>query len=321
MAVAESECRVPDKMADPVRHITNDSIALVLCTSLWSRHHPTSFILPLLQFTMTTPIDAFVLKTMEKRRKLNVGCPDLRTPLPTGAADLFSNDYLSVTTNPRVREAFIKNVSKLPLVFGSAGSRLLTGNTSTHTQFEQRMTELFGGPGCGAPLATLFNSGYDANLAFFSTIPQKGDAIVFDDFVHASIRDGISASQLKATGSIYPFKHNSLESYRERIQHALKTHPNIAAGKATLFIAVETMYSMDGDYAPLRQIFDIADELVPKGCAHLMVDEAHSSGLYGPDGRGLLFELGLQGRVNTVLHTYSKVWGMSGGESPFISDI
>ncbi|KAI0788135.1 pyridoxal phosphate-dependent transferase [Fomes fomentarius] len=69
---------------------------------------------------------------------------------------------------------------------------------------------------------------------------------------------------------------------------------------------------MDGDYAPLRQIFDAAEELIPKGSAHLMVDEAHTSGIFGPDGRGLVFELGLETRVHTVLHTFSKTWGMSG---------
>ncbi|KAI0749973.1 PLP-dependent transferase [Daedaleopsis nitida] len=263
---------------------------------------------------MSTPLEIAIEKAFVKRRQLNVGCPDFRTPMPTNAADLFSNDYLSVTTEPRVRDAYLQNLQKLPLVIGSAGSRLLTGNTSTHTQFEERAREYWGGlPGCSATAACLFNSGYDGNLAFFGTVPQKGDAVVFDELVHASIRDGLHASpHLKTAGALYPFKHNSVESFRERVQHALKRHPNIAAGKGTLFIAVETLYSMDGDYAPLRQIFDASDELIPKGCAHILVDEAHTSGLYGPDGRGLLFDLGLQGRVQSVIHTFSKVWGMSG---------
>ena len=263
---------------------------------------------------MDTPLHAQLQKAFVKRRQLNVGCPDFLTPMPTSAADLFSNDYLSVTTEPRVRDAYLKNLAKMPLLLGSAGSRLLTGNTNTHTQFEDRAREYWGGlPGCSATAAVLFNSGYDGNLAFFSTIPQKGDAVVFDELVHASIRDGLTASpHLKTDGALYPFRHNSVASFRERVQHALKRHPNIAQGKGTLFVAVETLYSMDGDYAPLREIFDAAEELIPKGCAHLMVDEAHTTGLFGPDGRGLLFTLGLQGRVQTVIHTFSKVWGMSG---------
>ncbi len=260
------------------------------------------------------PLHAQIEKTFEKRRQLSVGCPDLLSPMPTDAADLFSNDYLSVTTEPRVREAFLNNIAKLPLVLGSAGSRLLTGNTNTHTQFEKRARELWGStPGSLANAATLFNTGYDGNLAFFSTVPQKGDAVVFDELVHASIRDGLHASpHLKADGAVYPFRHNSVASFRERVGHVLKRHPNIAAGRGTLFVAVETLYSMDGDYAPLRQIFDAAEELIPKGSAHLMVDEAHTSGIFGPDGRGLVFELGLETRVHTVLHTFSKTWGMSG---------
>ena len=84
-----------------------------------------------------------------------------------------------------------------------------------------------------------------------------------------------------------------------------------------LFVALETLYSMEGDYAPLRQIFDVMDELVPKESVHIMIDEAHTSGVFGPDGRGLLYALGLQGRVQSVLHTHSKGWGMSGGECQF----
>ncbi|KAI0788146.1 PLP-dependent transferase [Fomes fomentarius] len=244
---------------------------------------------------------------------MKVSCPDLLTPMHT-KADLFSNDYLSVTTAPRVREAFLKNVVKLPLVIGSTGSRLLTGNTVSHTQFETRARELWGSfPGAQATAAVLFNTGYDGNLAFFSTVPQKGDAVVSDELIHASIRDGLHASpHLNADGALYTFRHNSVPSFRERVQHALKRHPDIAAGKSTLFVAVETLYSMEGDYAPLREIFDVADELIPKGSVHIMVDEAHTSGIFGAQGRGLLFELGLEGRVHTVLHTFSKAWGLSG---------
>ncbi|RPD54857.1 PLP-dependent transferase [Lentinus tigrinus ALCF2SS1-7] len=249
---------------------------------------------------------------MEKRRSLSIGCPDFREPMPTTAPDLFSNDYLSITTNPHARQAFLEKVSQLPFVFGAAGSRLLTGNNNSHTDFETRMSDFFGGPGCRASTAVLFNSGYDANLSFWSTIPQKSDAVVFDELVHNSIRDGMVASPLKAAGALYPFKHNSVASFRERVQNVLETHPNIASGEGMLFVAVETLYSMEGDYAPLLQIFDAVDELIPKSSAHIMVDEAHTSSLFGPEGRGLLYALGLQARVHSVLHTHSKGWGVGG---------
>ncbi len=258
-------------------------------------------------------------KVLDARRGMSIGCPDLHQPMPTTAPDLFSNDYLSVTTSPRARDAFLKRVTHMPFVFGSGGSRLLTGNKDTHTDFEARITDFFGGPGCIASTAALFNSGYDANLAFWSTIPQKGDAVVFDEFVHASTRDGMAASPLKSLGALYAFKHNSVPSFRERVQQVLEAYPNIANGQGMLFVAVETLYSMEGDYAPLLQLLDAVDELIPKGCAHVMVDEAHTSSLFGPDGRGLLWALGLQGRVHTVLHTFSKGWGMSGGKSSLLS--
>ncbi|TFK80139.1 PLP-dependent transferase [Polyporus arcularius HHB13444] len=247
---------------------------------------------------MSSPLDRMIDKVLDARRGMSIGCPDLHQPMPTTAPDLFSNDCLSVTTSPRARDAFLKRVTHMLFVFGSGGSRLLTGNQDTHTDF-------FGGLGCIASTAALFNSGYDANLAFWSTIPQKGDAVVFDEFVHASTRDGMAASPLKSLGALYAFKHNSVPSFRERVQQVLEAYPNIANGQGMLFVAVETLYSMEGDYAPLLQLLDAVDELIPKGCAHVMVDEAHTSSLFGPDGRGLLWALGLQGRG----------WGMSGGNS------
>ena len=255
--------------------------------------------------TESTPLSSAMQTALAVRKKLTVPTPDLIQPAPSSAADLFSNDYLSVTTNPTVRQMFLERIVKEPLVFGSAGSRLLTGNKSSHVKFEERMRAYF-----EWPAALLFNSGYDANLSFFHAVPQDGDAIIFDELVHASIRDGISASRCRNTQ--YPFKHNSVASFREAVARVLAAHPNIAAGKGTVFIAVETLYSMDGDFCPLKQVIEATEELVPKGSYHIMVDEAHTSGLFG-NGRGLVPELGLKDRVQSVVHTFSKVWGMSGG--------
>ncbi|KAH9933640.1 PLP-dependent transferase [Epithele typhae] len=250
------------------------------------------------------PLDVALNAAISMRKKLAVPTPDLNAPAPSSAPDLFSNDYLSVTTNPKVRERFLARIVKEPRVFGTSGSRLLFGNKSPHVQFEQRMRAFF-----RWPAALLFNSGYDANLSFLHSVPQPGDAIVFDELMHASTRDGINMSRCRH--SQYGFAHNSVASFREVLQKTLVRHPNIAAGKSTVFIAVETLYSMDGDFCPLRQIIETVEELVPKGSAHIMVDEAHTSGLFG-DGRGLVPELGLQDRVHSILHTFSKTWGMSG---------
>ena len=270
-------------------------------------------------FAMTTALEVTLRTDLDKRKKTTMPIPDLLRPAPTTAPDFFSSDYLSVTTSQVVRDAFVRNLSSTPRILGSGGSRLGTGNTDAYTRIEERLSRFFGSaPSVRASAALLFNSGYDANRVFWSTVPQKGDAIVFDDLVHISMKDGMSQSRASA---LYPFEHNSVVAFRKRVEEALVAHPNITEGKGTLFVAVETLYSMDGDFAALRDIFDAADALIPAGCAHLMVDEAHTTGLFGPDGRGLLFELGLEGRVNTVLHTFSKAWGMSGGMSSLCCDM
>jgi 8-amino-7-oxononanoate synthase len=94
----------------------------------------------------------------------------------------------------------------------------------------------------------------------------------------------------------------------------LKNHPNISVGRGTIFIAVESLYSMDGDFAPLPEIVELVDELIPKGCAHIFVDEAHTTGIYGSKGRGLVSLLGLEDKVDTIMHVFSKSYGVIGGE-------
>ena len=94
----------------------------------------------------------------------------------------------------------------------------------------------------------------------------------------------------------------------------LAEHSEVSAGRATVFVAVESLYSMDGDFAPVREIVQVTDSLVPRRCSHIVVDEAHSTGIFGPQGRGLVALLGLTGRVNTILHTFSKARAASGGK-------
>lgn len=263
---------------------------------------------------MSTPLHFLLERALLERQRRVVPVTDLcsETDVPGFAPDLFSNDYLSLCTDPNLRRAFLDNVSQLPLVFGTGGSRLMSGNTPAHLQFEERMKTFF-----RAPAALLFNSGYDANVAFWHSVPQPNDAVIFDDLVHASTRDGLLAS--RARGSLYPFAHNSVSSLRDVILRVLKEHPAIAAGRATLFIAVESLYSMDGDFAPLPEIVNVIDELVPAGCGHIVVDEAHSTGIYDHQGRGLVTALGLERRIDTVLHTFGKARALTGGETlPFL---
>ncbi|RPD54331.1 PLP-dependent transferase [Lentinus tigrinus ALCF2SS1-7] len=255
---------------------------------------------------MSTPLEAVLEKALHERQRRSIPVTDLLDDvLPSPAADLFSNDYLSLCTDPRLRQTFLDNVSQEPLVFGTGGSRLMSGNAPAHLEFEHRMKTFF-----RAPAALLFNSGYDANVAFWHSIPQPGDAVIFDELVHASTRDGLLAS--RARMALYPFLHNSISSLRDTILHVMRAHHGISAGRATVFIAVESLYSMDGDFAPLPEIVRLVDELLPVGCGHIVVDEAHSTGIYDSQGRGLVTALGLEKRIDTVLHTFGKARALTG---------
>ncbi|TFK91589.1 PLP-dependent transferase [Polyporus arcularius HHB13444] len=254
---------------------------------------------------MSTPLCAALERALHERQRRLVPTPDLYDDVPFLAADLFSNDYLSLCTDPQLRQAFLDKVSQMPLVFGSGGSRLMSGNSPAHLQFEERMIKFF-----RAPSALLFNSGYDANVAFWHAVPQAGDAVIFDELVHASTRDGLLGS--RARNAVYPFSHNSMSSLSDTILRVLAAHQAIASGHATLFIAVESLYSMDGDFAPLSEIVQLVEQLIPPGCGHIVVDEAHSTGLYGSHGRGLVSALGLENRVDTVLHTFGKARALTG---------
>ncbi|KAI9455313.1 PLP-dependent transferase [Boletus coccyginus] len=171
----------------------------------------------------------------------------------------------------------------------------------------------------GAPSALLFSSGFSANVAFISTVPRKGDVIIYDELIHASIRDGIRMSSRPP----YPFAHNSVASFEKCLLDPLQKHPQITRGTSTVFVVVESLYSMDGDFCPLTEIVELAETFVPTGHAHIVVDEAHTSGICGPSGTGYVSHLDLNHRVHTKVHTFGKGWGFHGAvvlTSPIIRD-
>lgn len=160
--------------------------------------------------------------------------------------------------------------------------------------------------------ALLFNSGYDANLSIFSSLPDKSDVVVFDEYIHASARDGMRLSQVPAS-SMFPFKHNSPESLRHVLERLLQSYPGIVAGKTHVFVAVESLYSMDGDFGPLQEIADVC-EILPVHTRHLIVDEAHSVGCFGVEGKGLVSMMNLEDKYEIRVHTFSKALANMGGE-------
>lgn len=253
------------------------------------------------------------------------------TTVPPGTVDFSSNDYLSLSTNPDIRQAFLNllrqevegnssrpgredpSTSPPPLQLGSRGSRLLDGNHP----FADSLEALVAGHH-GSPSALLFTSGFDANVGLFSCAPQPGDFIVYDELIHASVHDGMRLSRVPAARRL-PFRHNSANGLREVLGELAGGEDAVYEGKANVFVAVEAVYSMDGDLAPLREMVDVIHEVLPRGNGYFIVDEAHATGVFGQRGRGLCCELGVEDKVFARVVTFGKAVGSQGGEAPLLS--
>lgn len=213
--------------------------------------------------------------------------------LPDGV-DLTSNDYLGMAAHPALRRAAIEALEG-GIDLGAAGSRLLRGHTQAHESLEAYAADYF-----GAECALYFSSGFQANFALFTGLPDRHDAVIYDSLIHASVRDGLQAGRARAI----KFAHNDLKDLEDKIK--------LVRDQAhSLFIAVESVYSMDGDVAPLIEIMALARRYD----AVLIVDEAHASGIYGERGRGLCWDIiQAQGYERLItLHTCGKAIGIVGG--------
>lgn len=215
-----------------------------------------------------------------------------RLRLPDGKIDLCSNDYLGIATNGLIERALAdqdRGGKGADLPHGSGGSRLLAGNYPLIEAAERQLAAFH-----QAETGLIFNSGYDANLGLLSCLPQKGDTILYDHLSHASIRDGIRLSFARA----FSFGHNDLGHLEKKLQ----------AGEGTLFVVTESVFSMDGDHAPLTEMA----ALCRRYGAHLIVDEAHATGVIGEKGEGLVQALGLQRECFARVHTFGKAVGCHG---------
>ncbi|KAF1834786.1 PLP-dependent transferase [Decorospora gaudefroyi] len=221
---------------------------------------------------------------------------------PTPTTDFSSNDFLTLSTSPLLKSTYLSELPGLPL--GSGGSRLLDGNSAYAEALEQEIAGFH-----GAQAGLLFNSGFDANVGFFACVPQRGDVLVFDELVHASVHDGM---RLARAGGRVSFGHNSVEGLRDVLGRVLSEYEGVASGRCHVFVAVESVYSMDGDVAPLGEIVDVVEEVLGKGRGYVVVDEAHSTGVLGHQGRGLVCELGLEDRIFARLHTFGKAIAANG---------
>lgn len=201
--------------------------------------------------------------------------------------DFLSNDYLGLRWHEDLRKACAQVAIEEGV--GSGGSRLLGGHTARHERLESLIAQYH-----NAPAALLYNSGYEANLGLLATLPARTDTLLYDEKVHASMRDGARNSLARS----YSFLHNDLDDLARLIDRS----------NGQVYVAVESLYSMDGDIAPLA---DLAGLCMERGAA-LIVDEAHAAGLRGPGGAGLISELGLENVVFARVFTYGKAFGAMG---------
>ncbi|HEX5652574.1 MAG TPA: 8-amino-7-oxononanoate synthase, partial [Chitinophagaceae bacterium] len=228
--------------------------------------------------------EEFLFKKLREREELNA-LRQLKLP-DEGLVDFYSNDYLGISRK-RLLEEIIS--SQRNYKYGSTGSRLLSGNYALIEETEELIARFH-----QAESALIFNSGYDANLGLLSSVPQRGDTILYDYLSHASIRDGIRLSLAQS----YSFRHNDLADLEEKLKRT----------QGSVFIVTESLFSMDGDFCPLQDLVSLAEKFQ----ANLIVDEAHATGVLGEKGEGLVQMLGLEDRVFARVHTFGKALGCHG---------
>lgn len=225
------------------------------------------------------------LEALARRRRL-------RTLQPRRGLDFASNDYLGLSASDALRNA-ARAALERGVPVGAGGSRLLRGNHPEHEALEVEAATFF-----QSETALFLGGGFPANTALFATLPQRGDLILHDALIHASVHDGIASSRAECRA----FAHNDPDSASDMLAAWRRT-----GGKGRVWIAVESLYSMDGDTAPLSKFAAVTDQ----NDAVLVIDEAHATGVLGPEGRGL--GATLEGRDNIIaLHTCGKALGVSG---------
>lgn len=232
-------------------------------------------------------VNNFISESLEKRRLDN----SLRVlKVENDLIDFCSNDYLGFSRSKELKSLIENELKEYPnYPSGSTGSRLIAGNDCFTENLEHEIAHIH-----DSESALLYNSGFDANIGLFSCLPQRGDTIISDEFIHASIIDGIRLSH----ASRYIFKHNDLNSLEQKLTLA----------KGRIFIAVESIYSMNGDPAPLKELCQLAKQFE----AALIVDEAHAIGIFGEKGKGLVHALELTNDVFARVVTFGKALGVHG---------
>jgi len=214
-------------------------------------------------------------------------------PFTNELIDFASNDYIGFAKNKAIfSQAHQMLLDEDLMINGATGSRLLSGNHILYTKAENHISDFH-----QSEAALIFNSGYDANVGFFSTVPQRNDVILYDELCHASIRDGIQMSKARS----FKFGHNDLDELKKLILK-FSTETN------EIYIATESIFSMDGDAPNLEELAKLSEE---HDCL-LVLDEAHALGVFGEKGEGLVQSLNLQNKVFARIMTFGKGLGCHG---------
>ncbi len=222
------------------------------------------------------------VKKLEARKEKNTF---RQLPKENDRIDFSSNDYLGFATDGLLEHSFLAKEK----FSGATASRLISGNSKLHESVEQMIADYH-----HANTGLLFNSGYDANVGVLGCIAQKGDTILYDELCHASILDGLKMSLANST----PFIHNDLKDLEKNIENS----------KGNIFIVTEGIFSMDGDTSPLMEMVGLSK----KYKAAIIIDEAHSTGILGKQGKGWVCELGLEDEILVRVHTFGKAMGCHG---------
>ncbi|KAF1314193.1 8-amino-7-oxononanoate synthase, partial [Globisporangium splendens] len=253
------------------------------------------------------PLDAKLRRALERRRTvgtlraLQVGSPD--------CVDFFSNDYLGFAKSRRLQALVAARKQQLDdsaLWLGSTGSRLISGNSRYFMQVEKELAAFY-----NSEAALLFNSGYTANLGVLSSLPQADDAVLYDELIHNSCHEGLRLSRAHAKGNTHAFRHNDVQDLATKLERLAATSSTATKANRCIFVVVESLYSMDGDVAPLVEMTAVCE----KAGAVIIVDEAHGTGVYGPQGSGVVRELGLDAKPNVLacrVYTFGKAMGCHG---------
>ena len=212
-------------------------------------------------------------------------------PLQDSLVDFSSNDYLGFSREKWISDRTKEILNQNDLSNSATGSRLLTGNHILYKKLEEQLCNFH-----NSEAALVFNSGYDANLGFFSAVPQRGDYVFYDELVHASIRDGIQLGNAKA----YKFKHNDISDLKSKLILLRSQTP-----ETVIYIVTESVFSMDGDSPDLNALAALCDS----NNYYLVVDEAHAIGVFG---NGLCQELKVETKVFARIITFGKALGSHG---------